>query len=287
MQNSDTCVISGISDFDLTHTFDCGQCFRWVKNPDDSYSGVAYGKAVRMSFAGDSLTIYNTNLEDVNSIWLDYLDLNRDYSEVKSLYRNDKYVSRAMDYGYGIHILNQEVFECLISFIISSQNQIPRIKKIVASLCSMYGKECILDGQTLYTFPTLEDMKDITEDDLAPLKAGYRAAYIKDAIDKLSTGEVNLDSVRQLPYKDAKKELMKIKGIGTKVADCILLFSFGMSEAFPVDVWVQRTMRTLYLGEEATNKTIETEAAKLFGKYAGFAQQYLFYYARENGGFSK
>ena len=106
-------------------------------------------------------------------------------------------------------------------------------------------------------------------------------------MDKLSKGEVNLDAIKLLPYKDAKKELMKIKGIGTKVADCILLFSFGMTEAFPVDVWVQRTMRSLYLGEEATNKAIETEAAKLFGKYAGFAQQYLFYYARENGGFSK
>ncbi len=287
MLNSDTCTISGISDFDLTHTFDCGQCFRWIKNEDSSYTGVAYGKAVRMALCGDTLTIYNTTLEDVNSIWLDYLDLNRDYTKVKAMYKKDKYVSRAMEFGYGIHILNQEIFECLISFIVSSQNQIPRIKKIVAGLCTMYGKKCTLEGQTLYTFPTLEDLEGITEEELAPLKAGYRAAYIVDAVNKISSREVDLDGIKNMPYKEAKKELMKIKGIGTKVADCILLFSFGMSEAFPVDVWVQRTMRSLYLGEDATNKAIETEAAKLFGKYAGFAQQYLFYYARENGGFSK
>lgn len=287
MKDNTTAVISGIEHFDLTHTFDCGQCFRWVKNDDNSYSGVAYGKAVKISVSNGSLTIYNTSLSDVQDLWIDYLDLRRDYKQIKALYTNDEYVSKAMEFGHGIHILNQEVFECIISFIISSQNQIPRIKQIVAKLCEMYGKECILDGNTLYSFPSLSDMAGITEKELEPLKAGYRASYIVDAVNKLSSGEVNMASLKAMSYSDAKKELLKIKGIGPKVADCILLFSLGKSEAFPIDVWVQRTMRTLYLGENATNKQIETEAERLFGKYAGFAQQYLFYYARENGGFSK
>ncbi len=287
MTNDTTAVIDGIAHFNLTHTFDCGQCFRWVKNEDNSYTGVAYGKAVRMSFEGNTLTIQNTTKEDAQNIWIDYLDLNRDYSSVKSLYAKDKYVSKAMDFGYGIHILNQDVFECIISFIISSQNQIPRIKKIVAKLCEMYGNKCALGEDTHYAFPSLSDLKGITEKDLEPLKAGYRAAYIVDAVNKLSAGEVDMESLKSMPYPEAKKELMKIRGIGPKVADCILLFSLGKTEAFPIDVWVQRTMRSLYLGEDATNKQIETEALRLFGQYAGFAQQYLFYYARENGGFSK
>ena len=287
MINSATAVIDGVEHFDLVHTFDCGQCFRWAKNDDGSYSGVACSKAVRMNLNNNKLTIYNTCFDDVESIWLNYLDLKRDYKSIKDMYANDKYVSKAIKFGYGIHILNQEVFECIISFIISSQNQIPRIKKIVARLSEMYGKKCTLDAETLYTFPALSDLEGIECGDLDPLKAGYRAPYIVDAVHKLSSGEVDLGSLKEMPYPDAKKELMKIKGVGPKVADCILLFSLGKTEAFPIDVWVQRTMRSLYLGENATNKEIELKAGELFGMYAGFAQQYLFYYARENGGFSK
>lgn len=287
MQNSDTCVISGVKDFDLSHTFECGQCFRWAKNEDGSYTGIAHSRAVRMSLVGNDLIIYNTSLRDVENIWVYYLDLERDYSKVKETYKKDKFVSTAMDFGYGIHILNQDVFECIISFIISSQNQIPRIKKIVAKLCEMYGKPCTLSGETFYSFPELSSLCGVKEEDLSPLKAGYRASYIVDAVNKLSNGEVDMARLKDMPYPEAKKELMKIRGIGPKVADCILLFSLGKSEAFPIDVWVQRTMRTLYLGESATNKEIEKRASELFGEYAGFAQQYLFYYARENGGFGK
>lgn len=285
MKDSTTAVISGIENFDLTHTFMCGQCFRWYENDDKTFSGIAFGKAVRMSFDKDMLTIYNTSYEDVKNIWTEYLDLERDYSAVKSLYKNDEYVSKAMNFGYGIHILNQDIFECLISFIISTQNQIPRIKKIVALLSKMYGKEVVLDGQSLYTFPTLDNLKQATAKELEPLKAGYRADYILDAVNKLASGEVNIDKLKALSYSEAKKELMKIRGVGPKVADCVLLFSARKSEAFPIDVWVQRTMRTLYLNDKATNKEIEQKAKELFGSYAGFAQQYLFYYARENGGF--
>lgn len=282
MKDKTTALISGVEHFDLTHTFMCGQCFRWYENQDGTYTGIAYGKAVTFELNENNLTIYNTTEDDVKNIWLDYLDLNRDYAHIKATYAKDKYVSAAMDFGYGIHILNQDIFECLISFIISTQNQIPRIKKIVAALSEMYGKACKIGDVTLYAFPTAEELKDIKAEDLASLKAGYRADYIVDAVAKVLSGEVDLQKVKLLPYAEAKKELMKIKGVGPKVADCVLLFSAGKSEAFPVDVWVQRTMRTLYMDDKATNRQIEAKAAELFGKYAGFAQQYLFYYSREN-----
>ncbi len=282
-----TAKITGINNFNLKHTFMCGQCFRWNEGPDGTYIGVAHSRAVRMSMDGDSLYIYNTTEDDVNNIWLDYLDLKRDYYEIKKMYENDKYLSRAMEFGYGIHILNQDIFECLISFIISTQNQIPRIKKIVAELCHAYGNECQTDSELLYSFPSARQLEHVTAEELTFLKAGYRADYIVDAVKKVISGEVDLNAVPQMDYEAAKKELMKIKGVGPKVADCVLLFSARKSEAFPVDVWVQRTMRSLYMDETATNKQIEKRAAELFGKYAGFAQQYLFYYARENGGIEK
>lgn len=287
MADESTAKIQGVKNFDLTHTFMCGQCFRWFENDDGSYTGIAYGKAVKMTFDGDTLTISNTAYEDVNNIWVKYLDLDRDYDIIKQKYSSDSYVSAAMKFGYGIHILNQDIFECLISFIISTQNQIPRIKKIVSELSRLYGTPIELESETYYAFPTPEQLKSVTADDLAPLKAGYRAGYIVDAVSKVLSGEINLENIKNMAYADAKKELMKIKGVGPKVADCILLFSAEKSEAFPVDVWVQRIMRTLYMDDNATNKQIEQKASELFGEYAGFAQQYLFYYARENGGIEK
>lgn len=287
MEKETTAKIYGVRNFDLTHTFMCGQCFRWHENADGSYSGAAYGRAVRMSLEDDLLTIYNTTYDDIKNIWINYLDLERDYDFIKQKYSKDKYVSRAMDFGHGIHILNQDIFECLISFIISTQNQIPRIKKIVSELSRMYGSELKSEDETFYAFPTPLQLKGVTAEDLAPLKAGYRAEYIVDAVSKVINKEIILENIREMPYAEAKKELMKIKGVGPKVADCILLFSAGKTEAFPVDVWVQRTMRSLYMDEKATNKQIEQKAAEIFGEYAGFAQQYLFYYARENGGIDK
>lgn len=287
MADETTAKIYGVKNFDLTHTFMCGQCFRWFENGDGSYTGIAHGRVVNMLFEKEVLTINNTTVDDVNNIWIKYLDLERDYDAVKQRYSSDLYVSKAMEFGFGIHILNQDIFECLISFIISTQNQIPRIKKIVSELSRLYGTKLSLDGQDYFSFPTAQQLKDVTEADLASLKAGYRAGYIVDAVSKVLNGDINLESIKTMPYSEAKKELMKIKGVGPKVADCILLFSAEKSEAFPVDVWVQRTMRTLYMDERATNKEIEKKAAELFGEYAGFAQQYLFYYARGTGGITK
>ena len=149
----------------------------------------------------------------------------------------------------------------------------------------MFGDKIYLGSEVYYTFPSPEKLRGIKAGDMENLKAGYRAGYIEDAVDKITSGEINLDSIRDMDYLAAKNELMKIKGVGPKVADCVLLFSMKKSCAFPIDVWVQRTMRQLYLKSDSTIKQIEKKAIELFGDYAGFAQQYLFYYARENGGF--
>ena len=280
--NEKSVIIKDLKHFNPTHTFECGQCFRWDKTIDGSYIGIAYNKLVDISFKDDICIIKNTNLDDFNAIWKNYLDLDTDYGKIKSVFSKDENVKKAMDYGWGIRILNQELFECLISFIISTQNQIPRIKKIVASLSEAYGEKIEYEGKIYYSFPTLESLKGIKENDLAPFKMGYRQKYIVDAINKISQGIVDLEKVKTLPYLDAKNELMKINGVGPKVADCVLLFSLGKKEAFPIDVWVKRTMRKLYLNENSTITEIEKFSKDYFGEFSGVAQQYLFYYAREN-----
>lgn len=287
MADPSTAVIDGVSDFNLTHTFMCGQCFRWSETENGEYTGVAFSRAVRMRLDSSTLTIYNTTEDDVNRLWRQYLDLDRDYAAIKQSLSADRYVSEAMKFGGGIHILKQDVFECLISFVISTQNQIPRIKKAVNSLAEMYGDSVYLDGNKMYAFPTPAQLEHLNADDLAYLKIGYRAPYVTDVVKRVCSGEIDLGAVCHMNYADAKAELMKIRGVGPKVADCVLLFSAGKTCAFPVDVWVSRTMRTLYMDESATKSEIEKCADKLFGDYAGFAQQYLFYYARENGGITK
>lgn len=274
--------IDGVKDFHPVHTFLCGQCFRWVENSDGSFDGIAYKKAVNVSLTKGTLIIKNTSEEDYNNIWRHYLDLDRDYAPLKEILSVDENLKKAIEYGYGIRILNQEPWECLVSFIISTQNQIPRIKKIVNALSERYGEKIQIEDRVYYSFPDAESLKGINEEELMFLKAGYRAGYIIDAVNKITSGEIDLEKIFDMDYLSAKKELMKIKGVGEKVADCVLLFSYGKTEAFPIDVWVGRIMRNLYLSENASIKDIRAESERLFGKNAGLAQQYLFYYARDN-----
>lgn len=274
--------IEGVRDFNPTHTFGCGQCFRWDAESDGSYTGVAFSRAVNISASDGRIFILGATVDDAKNIWTDYLDLGRDYSMIKKELLHDENVRRAIEFGAGIRILNQEKFECLVSYIISTQNAIPRIKKIVSKLCGMYGDKIEFSGRTYYSFPTPAQLEGVSADDLEPLHAGYRAAYIADAVQKVCSGDVDLDRVSALDTAAARKELLKIKGVGPKVADCTMLFSMKKSDAFPIDVWVQRTMRTLYCGEGANLNMIQAKAAQIFGEYAGIAQQYLFYYAREN-----
>ncbi len=281
-EKNNSVILENVNHFYPEHTFLCGQCFRWDEEYDGSFTGVAFSKVVNISMKERNVIIKNITLDEFESQWKYYLDFDTDYKLIKDGFKHDDNVRKAMDFGWGIRILNQEIFECLISFIISTQNTIPRIKKIVSKLSEMYGSEIEYCGRSYYAFPTIEQLCGVTKESLADLKAGYRADYIVDAVNKISSGEVNIDLITELSYEEAKSELMKIKGVGPKVADCVLLFSANKKEAFPIDVWVKRTMQTLYLSSDSSVKEIEKFASEYFGKYAGVAQQYLFYYSREN-----
>ncbi|WP_035377626.1 DNA-3-methyladenine glycosylase family protein [Fervidicella metallireducens] len=273
-------VLKDVRDFELKHIFDCGQCFRWNEEPDGSYIGVASKKAVRISKKHEDIYIHGGKFEDAD-FWISYLDLNRDYKKIKEVLSKDKILMEAIKHGEGIRILNQEIFETIISFIISANNRIPMIKRAVENISKRFGEEILLDNKIYYTFPSPEELKNATVDDLKNCGCGFRAEYIVETTRQILDGNVNLNEIKTMPTDKAQKELMNLKGIGPKVADCILLFSMGKHDAFPVDVWVKRVMQHFYLAPDVNLAKIREYGRNTFGEYAGFAQQYLFYYVRE------
>lgn len=274
-------VIAGLRDFDLKHIFDCGQCFRWNKSDDDAYIGVAMNRALKIAQKGDTVILYETSLEDFNSIWFDYFDLATDYGEIKNTLAADNIMKSAVKYGSGIRILKQNLWETVISFIISASNNIPRIKGIIERLCELCGKKIEYMGNTYYSFPDIDTLSKMSKEDLAPIRAGFRDKYIIDAAQKFRSRELCDEYIRSLATAEARKALMTINGVGTKVANCILLFGLSRVESFPVDVWIKRIMEYCYFDGEQSNEFISEFANKKFGALGGFAQQYLFFYARE------
>ncbi len=260
-------VIPDVRDLDLEQTLDCGQSFRWEKQNDGSFSGVAFGKYVNISLDGTDMIIKNAAPDD-EKIWREYFDLELDYGKIRGdISKLHPVLEEAARYAPGIRILRQEPYEALCTFIISQNNNIKRIKGIVARLCESFGDEI---DEGVYTFPTAERLAELTPDDLAPLRAGFRNRYIIDSAKKVASGEVDLELCKTADYETARAELMKITGVGVKVADCTLLFGMHRVEAFPVDVWMKRAMEKLFPGMTAND----------FGEYAGIAQQYIFHYSR-------
>ncbi len=275
-------VIKGYAtEFEPKHIFECGQCFRFKKEADESYTIVAKNRIINVSKSGDDIILKNTTDEEVADIWYDYFDLNTDYSKIKKALSVDEHLINSTKFGGGIRILNQDIWECIISFIISANNNIPRIQGIVERFCERYGDKMSYNGSTYYTFPEVDKLKDIKKEELSFLRAGYRDSYLIDAIEKVYNREVVLEDFINYTTQEAKKELLKIKGIGNKVADCILLFGNRRRETFPVDVWVKRSISELYK-DEIADLSIHEFAQKKFSDLAGYAQQYLFYYMREN-----
>lgn len=259
--------ISGIAEIDLAQTLNCGQAFRWEEKQNGLWHGVAFGKFLELEIKDSVIILYNTTEEDFNNIWCDYFDLERDYGKIITEISTNEILKTASDYGKGIRVLNQEPWETLCSFIISQNNNIKRIKGIIARLCENFGE----DMGGYYSFPTAQKIASLTLEDLSVLRSGFRAKYILDAATKVANGEVNLEILKELSIEEARNELMKIKGVGPKVADCALLFSHRHISAFPKDVWIKRAMEVLFGGE------LPKEAEK----YAGIVQQYIFFYARE------
>ena len=260
-------VIPDVRDLDLEQTLDCGQSFRWEKQDDGSFSGVAFDKFVNISLDGTDIIIKNAAEAD-RGLWYDYFDLALDYGKIREdISEIHPVLKEAAKYAPGIRILRQDPYEALCTFIISQNNNIKRIKGIVGRLCESFGDE-IEDG--VYGFPTAERLAKLTPDDLAPLRAGFRNRYIIDSAKKVASGEVDLELCKTADYEAARAELMKITGVGVKVADCTLLFGMHRVEAFPIDVWMKRAMEKLFPGMTAAD----------FGEYAGIAQQYIFHYSR-------
>ncbi|RVU55565.1 DNA-3-methyladenine glycosylase family protein [Anaerosphaera multitolerans] len=275
-------VLEDLDYFNPEHIFKCGQAFRWKEEEDGSYTNVAYNKIINVKGTGD-VTI-NSSLDDFENIWRDYFDLNRDYKSIRKELSFDETLRKALDYGKGIRILNQEPFETIITFIISANNQIPRIKKSIELISKMYGSSLgSYMGEEYYSFPGSEELSKAKAEDLREFaRVGFRDKRIVETSKLISEGFIDIDSLYEIPIEDARKELMKLPGVGPKVADCVLLFAFKRSESFPVDVWIKRVMEELYLKEETKKDLIGSEGRRIFGKNAGFAQQYLFYYGREN-----
>ena len=266
---SDDCAFNSID------IFECGQCFRWNCDEDGVYTGVSDGRVCRVK--GREIFCED---ED-NEYFKEYFSLGTDYNEIcDNLIKTDEKLIPCIEFGGGIRILKQDVWETIVSFIISANNNIPRIKKIVEGLCRLFGEEIEYDGEVFYSFPTAERLSKVSLSELAPLKAGYRDKYILDAAEKVASGEVCINELFDMSDEEAKKTLMKIKGVGGKVADCIMLFSLGRFSVFPVDVWIKRIITDVY---EVEDKEIATFVNKKYGNLSGYAQQYLYYYYRSKG----
>lgn len=270
MDNNNNIILKNLDEFDLNNTFECGQCFRWNKINENTYQGIIYDKVVSICLKNKNYIISGLDLMEFESILINYLDLKTDYKSLKKeislIHENLK---KACKYSTGIRILNQDPWETLCSFIISQNNNIPRIKGIIERLCQKFGNK-IYDN--FYTFPSAEKLASRSIDDLKDIRCGFRDKYILDAAQKIASGEINLKNLKSLPINDARKELLKIKGVGPKVAECELLYGLHRLEAFPIDVWMKKA-----LGEHFVGFTPEN-----FGKYAGLAQQYIFHYSRMN-----
>ena len=276
--------LTDTGNFSVFKTFDCGQCFRFDPSHREgeayAVSGVAMGRHVTFREEDDGFTVIGADEKDFHTLWEKYLSLDVDYGEIDLAVvsaldeEGNAVMRRAAEVSAGIRILRQEPWEALCSFIISQNNNIPRIKKIISALCENFG-ELTIDGRGK-AFPTARALADAGEERLFELKTGFRAKYIADAARRVADGELDLDAVvRCDSYAEAEAELMKIKGVGPKVAACALLFGFGKTEAYPVDTWMKKVAARHFKSGPDPLK---------FGKYAGVAQQYLFYMERYMGG---
>ncbi len=266
-ENKGNIELHGAENFTLSETLDCGQAFRWQETEQGLWQGVAFGKYLKLGSKNGIITFYDTTLDDFNNIWLNYFDLERNYKDIITAISANEVLKTASSFADGIRILRQEPWEALCSFIISQNNNIPRIKCIVERLCDNFGERI---NDSFCTFPTAERIAALSIEDLAVLRSGFRAKYILDAAKKVASGEIDLESLKNTELNQARAELMKIYGVGEKVADCTLLFGLSHIEAFPKDVWIKKAMEKLFGG-------VLPECAS---PYAGITQQYIFHYAR-------
>ena len=282
--DGDLCLISELEEFDPRDIFTCGQAFRWYEEADGSFTFITHGKVANAKKVGGEIFLRGVDKASFDEIFYNYFDLSRDYKLVMEELARDEIMKNATEYGKGIRILNQDKFETIISFIISANNQIPRIKNAIEKISEMYGDYLGEDeNRKYYSFPSAEKLSLARPEDLREFaRVGFRDVRIVETAKLIKDGYVNLDEIDKMDLEDARCALQVLPGVGPKVADCILLFAFDRKESFPVDVWIKRVMEELYLKEVTPKSKIAMRGREVFGKNAGFANQYLFYYGREN-----
>jgi len=283
-------VLENCKSFEPRDIFDCGQCFRWNVEKDGSYTGIFGNNVLNVKKQIDGTILFSGICDgDIKQICTYYFDLDRDYEKIKTqLSSIDDNLATSIKYGSGIRLLNQDLWETIISFITSANNNIPRIKGILNRMSKKYGNEIKFRGESFYTFPTIENLSKASVQDLRDLGLGFRDKYIYQTTQMIINKEFNIEHLKQEDDTlKMRNELLKLSGIGPKVADCILLFSgLKRMDVFPIDVWVRRVMNELYIHNpdetKVNKKEIEKLAQEKFGNLEGIAQQYLFYWKREN-----
>ena len=280
-------ILKNSKSFEPKHIFECGQCFRWNKEKDDSYTGVFGNNVLNVKKEGNDIIFKGICDGDIKKICEEYFDLNTDYEKIKEKLANiDEHLANSINYGNGIRILNQELWETIISFEISANNNIPRIKGIIDRICKKYGNEIKWDDKTYYTFPSIQELSKANINDLRTLGLGFRDKRIYDTTQIFLNKKMTLEElINEKDTEKLREKLLVLPGVGPKVADCILLFSLKRYEVFPIDVWVRRVMNELYIHKEDEEKVSKKELQKLakekYEGLAGLAQQYLFYWKRE------
>lgn len=279
--------IEDIKEFNLEDIFECGQCFRWNKLNDTTYVGIVKENVIKVCKLNGKIQFKSMGKDNLEKLVKQYFDLSRDYSKIKQdLSKIDKNMETSVKYGSGIRLLNQDLWETIISFIISANNNIPRIKGIIERLSKAYGKEIIWEGIKYYTFPTPEKLRNVTIEEYRKLGLGFRDKRIYETTQIILNKEIDLEQMhKNTNTQQVREQLLSLSGVGPKVADCILLFStLKRLDVFPIDVWVRRVMNDLYIKnedeEKVSKKQIEKIAKEKFGNKAGLAQQYLFYWRR-------
>ena len=283
-------ILENVKSFEPKHIFECGQCFRWNKEEDGSYTGVVGDNVLNVKKSQDNIIIKGMCSDNIQDVCNSYFDLETDYEQVKAkLSKIDNNMRISIQYGNGIRILKQDPWEALISFIISANNNIPRIKGIIERISRKYGQLIEWNNKKYYTFPTPKELSKASVKDLRTLGLGFRDSRVFETTRIINNKEIELEKLEEI--KDVnilREELLKFSGVGPKVADCIMLFSMKKFEVFPIDVWVKRVMTELYCTQEIennvknmSNKKILELANSKFGCLSGIAQQYLFYWRRE------
>ena len=280
--------LNNIPSFNSKHIFECGQCFRWDEESDGSYTGIVGKNVINVKQVENRGIFSSYGADNLEKLVINYFDLTRNYEEIKDkLSKIDEHLARSIEYGSGIRILNQDLWETIISFIISANNNIPRIKGIINRISKNYGEKIEWNGKEYYTFPTVEELSKASVEELRALGLGFRDVRVYETTRKILEKQVDLEELHK--EKDTQKVrdiLLTLDGVGPKVADCILLFStLKRFDVFPIDVWVRRVMNELYIKNEDETKVSKKEIEKLakekYGNLEGIAQQYLFFWKRD------